>query len=334
MTVSERARVAVPLDLSPAPRPEGETYRLGGETMGTTWSVIYAGEETPAGLLQKAVEAALHLVISQMSPWEAASDLNCFNAQTDDGWRSIPLQFQRVIAAALRIARESNGAYDPNLGELIDLWGFGPTPRRRNPPRQDEILHARLSAGWKNLQLDTAGQRLRRTSNGRLDLCGIAKGFAVDLVTETLCANGIHNSLVEIGGELRGSGIKPDATPWWVTVDRGLSTPTPLNETPILVALHDLAIATSGCERGFEANGRRYSHTIDPRTGAPIDNDMVAATVLHRSCMEADAYATALMVMGADAGLEFADKHNLAAIILSDGGKTEHMSRIMAAMLS
>ena len=155
---------------------------------------------------------------------------------------------------------------------------------------------------------------MRRHNAGLVDLCGIAKGFAVDLVADTLREHGIHHALVEIGGELRGHGVKPDGSPWWVGIDRSGNAGT--TTEPMLVALHDLAIATSGCERSFVSGGRHFSHTLDSRTGYPIANGMIAATVLHRSCMEADAYATALMVLGPDAAIDFAVAHDLAALIL------------------
>ena len=157
-------------------------------------------------------------------------------------------------------------------------------------------------------------------------------------MAETLLELGIHNALVEIGGELRGHGVKPDGSPWWVEIDRPAQTAAGIAAEPMLVALHDLAIATSGCERGFAHGARHFSHTLDPRTGWPIANNMVTATVLHRSCMEADAYATALMVLGPDAGIDFAVKHQLAALIRfadrDDGSIAEQTTPALDAMLA
>jgi thiamine biosynthesis lipoprotein len=185
--------------------------------------------------------------------------------------------------------------------------------------------------------LDASKRQLRRHTAVKLDLNGIAKGYAVDLLMSALREHGIHHALVDIGGELSGRGVKPDGTPWWVSIDRPTSL-SPQIATPVLVALHDLAIATSGCERHFEHRGRVYSHTIDPRTGSPIANGMVTATVLHPSCVQADAYATALMVMGPDAGMTFATEKGLAAVIYygkSDGGRQleERQSAELLAML-
>jgi thiamine biosynthesis lipoprotein len=187
----------------------------------------------------------------------------------------------------------------------------------------------RLS-GWQQIERDHVGSRFSRTSSARLDLSGIAKGYAVDLVARALRDAGSAAALVEIGGELSGYGVKPDGTPWWVAVDGDAGA-----EAPIMAALHGLAIATSGCERCFTHAGKSYSHTIDPRTGWPIDNGMISATVLHESCMQADAYATALMVLGADAAIAFAETYGLAALVRhrTSGSLVERVSTQLQAML-
>ncbi len=312
----------------------GAVQALAGTTMGTTWSVKFVG--TPAGrqTLKRMIPLALDRVIAQMSPWQPHSDISRFNRLPLDQWQTVPPELAQVIESALRIARESDGAYDPTVGALVDLWGFGPSGPRPAPPSADDIARLHRGCGWRQLEADAGNRRLRRHNTGLVDLCGIAKGFAVDLVAETLRAHGIHHALVEIGGELRGHGVKPDGTPWWVEIDHaGKDAP----ETgALLVALHDLAIATSGCERGFASGARHYSHTLDPRSGWPIANGMVAATVLHPSCMEADAYATALMVLGPNAAIEFAAARHLAALIRfrrDDGGLAERTTPALDAML-
>ena len=280
--------------------------------MGTSWSAKFVGSAAAAQTLQRAIRAALDRVVAQMSPWEAGSALSAFNIGRPGEWHELPREFATVMAEALRIAGESDGAFDPTMGPLVDLWGFGPQGRPPALPSAADIAQQRGICGWRQLEFDIAGPRLRRLSACRLDLNGIAKGFAVDLVMTTLRQHGIHHALVEIGGELAGAGLKPDGTPWWVDIDAPMAS----SGVPALrVALHGLAIATSGCERGYDGPGRHLSHTIDPRCGVPIDNSMVTATVLHASCMAADAYATALMVMGVDAGMAFATRHGLAVAI-------------------
>ncbi|MBN9147791.1 MULTISPECIES: FAD:protein FMN transferase [unclassified Nitrobacter] len=340
MRASVARRVAIPaMPASPPAIPAGGRIQdLSGATMGTTWSCRFVGSSASAQTLRRTIPLALDRVIAQMSPWEHQSDTSRFNRLPLDQWQDLPRELGQVMASALRIAHESDGAYDPTMGALIDLWGFGPSGPRTAPPPQDEIARLHRACGWRQLQFDPSGRRLRRDNRGPVNLCGIAKGFAVDLVAETLLELGIHNALVEIGGELRGHGVKPDGSPWWVEIDRPAQTAAGIAAEPMLVALHDLAIATSGCERGFAHGARHFSHTLDPRTGWPIANNMVTATVLHRSCMEADAYATALMVLGPDAGIDFAVKHQLAALIRfadrDDGSIAEQTTPALDAMLA
>ncbi|GAB1717439.1 MAG: ApbE-like lipoprotein [Nitrobacter sp.] len=340
MTASAFRRVAIPsVTAMPPAIPAGSRMQeLSGTTMGTTWSVKFVGSAASLQTLRRMIPLALDRVIAQMSPWEDQSDVSRFNRLPLNQWQELPRELGRVMASALRIAEESGGAYDPTVGALVDLWGFGPSGPRETPPPPDEIARLHQACGWRQLDLCAEARRLRRRNYASIDLCGIAKGFAVDLVAETLLELGIHHALVEIGGELRGCGVKPDGNPWWVGIDRPVhlsASPTP---EPILVALHDLAIATSGCERGFTRGARRFSHTIDPRTGSPVANGMITATVLHRSCMEADAYATALMVLGPNAATEFAVRHQLAALIRFTGNDgdsiAERITPALDAMLA
>uniref|UniRef100_Q07HT8 FAD:protein FMN transferase n=1 Tax=Rhodopseudomonas palustris (strain BisA53) TaxID=316055 RepID=Q07HT8_RHOP5 len=309
--------------------------QIGGATMGTTWSVRCIADAARAPVLHAAIERELARVVGQMSPWEPHSDLCRFNRSPLGAWQSLPNELVRVVDCALRIARESDGAFDPALGVLVDLWGFG-AAAPSTPASPDLLDAARRAGGWRALELDSGGQRLRRHAEVALDLCGIAKGFAVDRVMAALRRHGVEHALVEIGGELLGRGVKPDRTPWWVTVDlpAGLA---PTSDAPLLVALHEMAIATSGCERGYPGPGRHLSHSIDAVAGAPIENAMVDASVLHNSCMEADAYATALMVLGPQAGLAFAVRQNFAAVLLfretNDGAIVEAITPALQEML-
>lgn len=332
-------RVAIPLALTmPRAAPAGgQLQQLAGATMGTTWSVKFIGSRVSTTTLQRAIDASLQRVVSQMSPWESESDISRFNRLRPRDWQTLPREFLQVIDAALRIARQSDGAYDPTMGALVDLWGFGPSGQRTSPPPPAALMECHGVSGWRELELDVTQRRLRRHAPAQLDLCGIAKGFAVDLLMATLREQGIHHALVEIGGELLGRGVKPDGSPWWVEIDRPAAGLISGTAPPLLVALHDLAIATSGRERSFASEGRSFSHTIDPRTGSPIDNSMVTATVLNASCMEADAYATALMVMGPDAAIDFATQQQLAAIVTfvsDDDGLCERTTPALDAMLS
>ena len=326
-------RVLVPQLTQPPARPiGGAVLALAGATMGTTWSVkLVAPSTAKADALTAMAQHALDEVVAQMSPWEPNSDLSRYNRAAAGTWTALPAAFAQVLRSAVEIAKQTNGAFDPTLGALVDLWGFGPLPFSGAPPDADAVAKVRQTVGWRRLVLD--GDSLFQPGGLRLDLNGIAKGFAVDQVAAALDRAGARSYLVEVGGELRGTGAKPDGQPWWVELER----PPVANEgLRTLVALHGLSVATSGdYRRFFEHDGRRYAHTLDPATAAPSASGATSVTVLHASSMRADAYATALTVMAPDAAQAFAAHHGLAALILADGpgGLEERMSPALSAML-
>jgi thiamine biosynthesis lipoprotein len=286
--------------------------------MGTTWSLqaVAAPPSVVAG-----VQAALDRVVAQMSQWDAASDLSRFNRAASDVWRELPPEFAQVVDAALAIGRASDGAFDPCLGALTERWGFGASGSvDRVPDIADD--------GERRIDFDPDTRRIRRSAGAMLDLSGIAKGYGVDLAAEWLLAQGVRHFLLDVGGELRGEGIRPDGQPWWIDVEM----PPTSSVAPYRIALHDLSAATSGnYRRGFTADGRHYSHSFDPRTGRPIVNAVTSVTVLHRSCMMADGWATALTVLGPAAAIVLADAQQLAACVIA--GDREYVSRGWRAML-
>ena len=333
-------RVLIPLSLSAPPVPPGaqaRAQRWAGETMGTTWSVVaMLPPQADADVLELGIRTVLDGVIAQMSNWAPDSDVSRFNRAAAGTWVALPADCVRVLACALQVARDSGGAYDPSAGPLVDLWGFGPAPRRNVPPAHDQVAQARLQCGWDRVEVDPEGGRALQPGGVSLDFCAIAKGFAVDAVAQYLEAHGVAHHLTEIGGELRGHGVKPDGMPWWVA----LETPPdsgPATQEQTLVALHGLSVATSGdYRRFFDSGGRRYAHTIDPRTGYPASHALVSVTVLHAECMLADALSTALTVLGPQAGMEHARRHGIAArfLVRTPGGFDEHLSPAFAAMLA
>lgn len=291
--------------------------------MGTSWSarIVDAGPNAEAG-----IRTVLDRIIARMSHWEPDSDLSRFNRAAAGAWQQLDPELSRVLGAGLSVATASNGAFDPAMGELVDLWGFGPPGPRTGIPAASEITDA-LGGGVEH---DPALLRARRTGPAALDFSGIAKGYAVDAIAAHLRETGHADFLVEVGGELLGEGVKPDGQPWWVDLE-----PVP-GIAPIRVALHGLAVATSGTsQRNFVADGRRYSHTLDPRTGGPISNGVAQVTVLHPQCMLADAWATALTVLGNEA-LPVAEREGLAMhmAVRDGGGMREVISPALAAMIS
>lgn len=326
-------RVLVPLDMpvaarAPVPR-DIAVHELRGETMGTTWSVkLVAPSRYPLQEVERRIEHVLDLVVAQMSTWVADSDISRFNGAAAGAWLELPAEFHEVLQYSIGLSRDTGGAFEPAAGALVDLWGFGPDGRRANPPTEAQV-DAEVSEARRRRPVSLAiGRRVFQPGGARLDLSGVAKGYAVDLVAGHLSGLGLSDHLVEIGGELRGSGIKPDGSPWWVALEGATET---------MVALHGLAVATSGDgQRFLEAGGRRFSHTIDPRTGYPVPQSMASVTVLHRRCMCADALATALTVLGVEDGLAYAERNGLAARLIArrPGGLREYTTPVFAAMLN
>jgi len=320
--------VLVPLHIEGSPPPWGQTLqRLAGETMGTSWSVALIGPQPLSHApLYAAIEALFSDVIAQMSHWDSSSLLSRFNRAAPGARVLLPPGFADVMDAALQIAAASDGAFDPTAGALVQHWGFGPPADGQEDDAQ---------RGWAALRWDAPTRSIEQPGGLRLDLSAIAKGHAVDRLAGLLTDLGLPHHLAEVGGELRGAGLKPDGQPWWVDFEPPAADADVL---PLRLALHGLAIATSGDYRRFriDADGRRQSHTVDPRRGEPIAHGLASVSVVHESAMWADGWSTALMVMGLDAGLAFATAHGLAARFLQrqDGGYVERFSPALEALLS
>ena len=305
-------RVLVPVDIDPTlPRPGSVVRDTAGLTMGTRWSAqVVTNRPLPD------LQAELDQVVAQMSHWEPWSDLGRFNRAPAGTWHTLPPEFARVIAFALDVSAASGGAYDPCAGALVNLWGFGPGRRFDQAgfqaPHPDAI--AAVLQGKHAVQFDAASRTLFQPGGVQLDLSSVAKGFAVDQLARCLRMQGVQHYLVEVGGELRGSGVKPDGQPWWVALE---GVPDAMDAGATVAALHGLALATSGDYRRYFSYGAgRASHTLDPRSGYPITNDVASVTVLHPTCMAADALSTALTVLGEVDGLAFAEQRGLAARFL------------------
>lgn len=319
-----QARVLVPLQIAGTPPPWGQTLlTLNGATMGTTWSVaVIAPPELRHEPLRAAIQALFAEIVAQMSPWEGDSLITRFNlAEAGSRWVP-PADFATVMDAACQIAAASDGAFDPTSGALVRHWGFGPPGEVR--PTQPN---------WRALAWD--GRTLTQPGGAQLDLSAIAKGHAVDRLSALLHALGLPHHLAEIGGELRGAGFKPQGQPWWVDIE----PPAPdAGLQPLRIALHGLSIASSGDYRRvrFDTQGRRLSHTLDPRTGAPIAHGLASVSVVHESAMWADGWSTALMVLGLQQGLRFATERGLAARFVqrATDGFTEHFSPALQDLLA
>ena len=305
-------------------------HALGGETMGTRWQVsLSAAPMVDLHRLHAGIQAALDTVVAQMSSWEPGSDLCRYNRAPAGSWQALPQPFFDVLRVSLRVAEASDGACDPTVAPLVDLWGFGPAGGAGRIPDAAAVAAARARVGWQRLRLDDAGQRVLQPGGVALDLSGIAKGHGVDAVAAWLRAQGVPAALVEVGGELYGYGRKPDGAAWRVLVeawpddgDAGVADVCNADDArdaadvlpPCVLALDGLAVATSGDHwHRFAHDGRTYAHSIDPRSGAPVAHAPAAVSVLANDALHADAWATALSVMGAEAGFGFAQARGIAA---------------------
>lgn len=277
-----------------------------GHTMGTTFSVRIAHSplnyEQSSQLLGE-IQAILDEINRQMSVWDENSEISRFNRAKNGDFVEISLDFQVVLRRALEIAEASGGAFDPTVGPLVNLWGFGPpNGPRRVRPTAEQLAAVRPLIGWKNVEISADGRLGKQISGLQLDFGAIAKGYAVDQVAKWLLERGFSDFLVEIGGETRVFGQNPAHQPWNIGILRPDGTAN-IQKTVILTS--GRAIATSGDYRNFyrAENGEIEAHIIDPRTGGPVHHQVASVSVVADDCLNADAWATALFVLGPDEGL-------------------------------
>lgn len=295
---------------------DGGAYeRYGGTTMGTYYQVTARCPEDVGGLIQQELKA----VNAEMSTYLPSSTLSLFNAAPPGEWFPVSRELAEVVSAAGVLYRESGGAFDVTVGPLVNLWGFGPL-EARGLPSPDAIEATLGKIGHQHLEVAFDPPRLRKDHPELyVDLSAIAKGHGVDRVVERLREAECDAMLVDVGGEVRGTGPSPADRPWRI----GIEVPDPEHEGGIqrVIHLREGAVATSGDYRNFiQQDGVRYSHTIDPRTGQPVQHGLASVTVLHPSAMWADGYATLLNVLGPDEGFEFAERHGLAALFVIHRG--------------
>lgn len=294
-------------------------HALSGPTMGTRYSaVFFAPADADIEALNTALFAAVDRVDRQMSTWKPESDLNRLNAAPVGDWIMIPRELTTVLAASLRIGRASNGAFDIGVGDLVAAWGFGAAGPGPDAERIAALAGQARPATTTALELDEAGRRARKRAPLSLDLSGIAKGYGVDEMARVMEAFAIPSWLVGIDGEMRAKGRKPDGSPWAVALERPQRG---ARDAMGVIELTDMAVATSGNYRHWvDMNGKTLSHTMDPNSGAPLENGLASVSVLGVTCMEADAWATAFMVLGEQVGRQRAEALGLDAIFVRGDG--------------
>lgn len=295
--------------------------QAGGSVFGTSWSLTYlnAPDHVTDADVHSAVEAAFATVNESMNHYDPNSLISLFNALSVKTPVEVDWDFAYVLSAALDLAKVTQGAYDVTVNPLSDLWGFGPAGPTQFPS-DDDIRAALESVGSEHLEWRSDIRRLSKLTSGvELDFSSLAKGYAVDLAADALDGMGVARYMLEIGGEVRVRGRSPRGDAWRIAIER--PEPGVRGGVHAALSLVDTGVATSGDYRNFfEHEGIRYSHLIDPRIGYPVRHDVVSVTVVHGSAMMADAWATALTVMGSTEALAMAEARDLAIYLITQSG--------------
>ena len=298
--------------------------------MGTSFTIKIATlmSSLDATQLKVKIKQRLDELNGQMSTYLPNSELSLINKNLSSDWLVVSVDLYQVLKEAKTVFLLSKGAFDISVGPLVNLWGFGPDPALFVAPNEPLIQQTKEKIGLNYLLFnDELKQIKKQIPQLTLDLSAIAKGYAVDQVGLLLEQHGITDYMVEIGGELRLKGLNLQQKPWRIAIEK----PSPEQRViQKVLPLSNISLATSGDYRNFfEVEGKRYSHTIDPRTGKPITHKLASITILSDTTMKADALATALMVLGAEQGFDLAEKEQIAAlfIIKTKDGFIEKVSR-------
>lgn len=310
-------------------QPEEKIWEISGPVFGTSYhiNVVLTEDQERLETLADGIEEVLEVVDASMSTWREDSELSLFNQRTDQSdWVSVSDGLYEVLQKADEISTLTDGAFDVTIGPVVNLWGFGPQARPEQVPSEELLAKAVSATGFEKLDLRNSPPAVRATPPQYVDLSAIAKGYGVDAVARFLEEQGVQAYLVEIGGEVRVNGRKPDGSTWRLAIERPVSEAREVNR---VVALDSHAMATSGDYRNYyESEGRRYSHTIDPATGAPIAHRLASVTVIADDCMTADALATGFNVMGYERANALAVRENIPAyfIVRTDKGFETHQT--------
>jgi thiamine biosynthesis lipoprotein len=307
--------------LSGCSRHLDEVKSFSGSTMGTTYSikVVQSKDAEPLDILrlQSVIEERLLEINQLMSTYIPDSELSLLNKAPANQGFYISQETAKVISEGIRIGELSNGALDITVGPLVNLWGFGPDQKANIVPLAEDIANIRKVVGLDKFVLEN-NLIFKSHDSVYIDLSTIAKGYAVDELALILKDSGYSNYLVEIGGEMRALGTKPNSQDWLLAIEKPI---TDERAVQLIISIGDNAIATSGDYRNyFEEDGVRFSHLIDPQTAQPIQHNLVAVTVVAPNCMEADGLATALIVMGLEKGKALAEQQGIAALFITKEG--------------
>lgn len=289
-----------------------EPLKISGKTMGSYYSIVIDSPgNADAERLRVEIEAKFAEISRQMSNWDNESEISKFNRSESTDWIPVSEDFSRVVQEAKRVHTVTGGALDVTLAPLIDLWGFGRN-KGRIVPSNEEIEQARKSVGMEHIEVRVEPPSIRKDLSAvQLNLSSLAPGYATDEVCRILQSHRLKSHVVDVGGENRAGEAKASGDAWRLGVE------SPLGGLHKVVDLADQAIATSGDYRNFfVSGGKKYSHILDPKTGRPAENPPASVSVIHRSCMTADALATAMMVLGSERGLEIARQCDVDVMFL------------------
>jgi FAD:protein FMN transferase len=298
-----------------------EPLHLSGPTMGTYYDVKIA--QYPAGIpdesIQRGIEEVLGKVVAEISTYDASSELSRLNQNPSTDWIPISENLLEVISEGQRLSELSHGAFDITIGPLVNLWGFGPEHRAAAVPAADAVQEARARVGYGKLQLRTSPPAIRKQRGDiYIDLSALGEGYGAQRVAAYLDGLGVSSYMVAIAGTLRVKGLKADGGPWKVAIEE----PSPDRRiVDKIVRITDAGISTSGDYRNFfEEGGKRYSHEIDPKTGAPVSHRLASVTVVGTDLTRTDGLATMLMVMGEKDGPELAQAEGIPALFIIHEG--------------
>ena len=304
-------------------RPAPQQCVFAGETQGTTYTVKVVAQSVSRGqesAIRQAIGDRLARIDETMSTYRPDSEISRFNRFEEATPFQVSPELIEVFSLAIEVSEASQGAFDITVAPLVEAWGFGPDKKSRRAPTDEELATLRARVGYEKIAVDPARATLRKILPGvHCNLNAIAQGYTADKLAADLDRLGCSSYMVEVGGEIKAKGRNARGAPWRIGIEKPIATARAIQR---VISLDNRALSTSGDYRNYyEKDGVRVSHTIDPKTGRPITHALASVSVIHDSCALADAYATALMVLGPDKGYDLAVKLNLPALfIVHQGG--------------
>jgi thiamine biosynthesis lipoprotein len=298
-----------------------ELQKISGFTQGTTYHISYWQQPpTDINTIKHAINAELARIDKQLSNYRKDSVIEQFNALETTEPQAVGDEIVKLIEIARKVSVASDGCYDLSIKPLFDLWGFNKD--KLTPPDNNTLQNTLKQVGFNQLEAVDNSHLRKKIPTLKIDLSSIAQGYSVEKIAGLLEEQGIKNYLVEIGGELQTRGNKPDGTAWRVAVEKPISSERTMHKVVTINGSEPLAVMTAGTYRHyFDLNGKRYSHILDAKKGIPVDHTTVSVTVIHNNPTEADAWDTALLCMGRQAGMEVANKAGISVLFIEQQGK-------------